>query len=112
MLTQTLSTELELHLDDRTRLSNMAKEVKKQLDAVNQTIKDKMIAGGAEQMPNGDLELVIGDRRLVLAMQDGRRTLDKGELIALGVGTDLIEQATKTGEPFLKLDVRKVGEAA
>lgn len=101
-LTNTVAPELtlEARFENRQRLSRIAAETKAQLDAENEAIKADMIAAGLETYR-------VGDEVLVLSVRDGKRTLDKAELVALGVGTDVIEKATKVGKDYVQLDVRK-----
>lgn len=101
-LTNTVAPDLSLEqrLENRQRLSRIAAETKAQLDAENEAIKDDMVAQGLDTYR-------VGDEVLVLSTREGRQTLDKAELVALGVSTELIKQATKTGKDYLQLDVRK-----
>lgn len=91
---------LEQRFENRQRLAKILDETKKQLDAENEAIKADMMAQGIDSYP-------VGDEVLVLSVRDGRKTLDRGELLALGVSADVIEKATKVGKDYAQLDVRK-----
>lgn len=103
MLSNTVSPgqTLEQRFETRQRLSRIAAETKAQLDAENEAIKIEMATLGIDTYRVGDEELVVSPR-------DGKKTLDKAELVALGVSTDIIAKATKHGKDYLQLDVRKV----
>jgi hypothetical protein len=103
MLTNTVAPDqtLEQRFENRQRLVRIAAETKAQLDAENEAIKADMMQQGIE-------EYRVGDELLVISVRDGRQTLDKAALVALGVSTDTIAKATKTGADYAQLDVRKV----
>lgn len=84
----------------RQRLAAMKDEIEQQLKDTNNDIKNEMIRLGID-------EYVVGDQKLVLSVRPGRRTLDRAELIARGVPVATIEAATKAGDDFTQLDVRK-----
>lgn len=102
-LTVTPGLTLEQRFDNRQRLSAMLDEIDAQLKAENDAIKNDMTAAGLD-------EYRVGDEVLVLSVREGRKTLDKGLLVQLGVGTDVIERATKYGKDYVQLDVRKAKE--
>jgi hypothetical protein len=91
---------LETRVENRQRLTAMKKEIEKQLEDENNAIKNEMVALGLD-------ELQVGEHKLVLSTRDGRSTLDKTELMSLGVSAEQIQKATKTGDPYLQLDVKK-----
>lgn len=97
------SLTIEDHFELRQRLIATLDELNDQLKQTNDAIKDEMCARGIE-------DYVIGDDRLVLSVREGRKTLDRAALIFLGVPEETIAQATKQGEPYTQLDVRRVGE--
>lgn len=103
MLSQTPS--FALTLEDRfalrQRLVAMKDEIDQQLKDENEAIKLDMLRLGVDEYP-------VGDEKFVLSVRNGRASLDKGELVALGVSTDTIARATKHGDPYTQLDVRKV----
>lgn len=100
MLTVSPGLTLEQRFENRQRLSAMLDEITDQLDAENTAIKDEMSAAGLDTYE-------IGDDVLTLTARAGRKTLDKGLLVQLGVSTAIIEQATKEGSGYLQLDVRR-----
>ena len=97
-----LSQVVELNLDAqialRQKLSEMKKEIEKQLNTANEAIKVEMEEQGLTVAGEGDYEAV-------LSLRD-RSTLDKTELISQGVTTEQIKNATKIAT-YLQLDVRK-----
>lgn len=103
MLENTVAPNLTLdqRFVNRQRLTRIAAETKAQLDAENEAIKRDMMVAGIDTYQ-------VGDELLVLSVRDGRQTLDKAELVALGVSTDVIAKATKTGKEYTQLDVSKV----
>lgn len=101
--TVALGLSLEERFEIRQKLVAIAAETKKQLDAENDAIKADMTRQGIDTY-------VVGDHVLALTVKDGRATLDKGELVALGVSTETLAAATKVGKPYVQLDVRKVKE--
>lgn len=104
-LTQTLSPAisfgLSMQLDIRHSLMEQRDDIKAQLDAVNEGIEAAMHSQGVEAV-------VVGDYSLKLSPVKGRETLDKLRLVELGVSTETLKAATKTGDPSYRLDVREV----
>jgi hypothetical protein len=96
-LVNTPLLNLEARVENRQRLTAMKKEIEKQLDAETDAIKNELAAMGLD-------ELEVGNRLVTLQIRD-RSTLDKTELISLGVTTDQIKRATKIST-YLQLDVR------
>ncbi len=96
-LLQTQTIGLQTRVENRQRLVAMKKEIEKQIDDDTEAIKDELTALGVD-------DLDVGDYTVTLQVKD-RATLDKGELVSLGVSTDLIKRATKVST-YLQLDVR------
>ena len=90
--------ELQLLVENRQKLVAMKKEIEKQIEDATSTIKDDMIERNV-------MELEVGDYKLTLQLRD-RSTLDKTELVSMGVSTDVIKKATKTST-YTQLDVRE-----
>lgn len=103
MLSNTVAPALTL--DERLlniqRLKKIIAEADAQLTVEVSTAKDDMARQGLDSY-------TVGDSVFVLTPKDGKKTLDKAELVALGVSTETIAKATKTGKEYLQLDVRKV----
>lgn len=97
-LAQTLN--LEVVVGDRQRLVAMRKEIDAQIEDATDTIKEFMIL-------NDLTACEIGDVTASLTVREGRATLDRMALVSLGVGTDVIERATKHGKPYTQLDIRE-----
>jgi hypothetical protein len=97
-LSQVVELSLEEQILLRQNLSEMQKEIGRQLEAANTAIK-------AEMEEQGLTEATAGDYQAVLSLRD-RSTLDKTELISQGVTTEQIKRATKIAT-YLQLDVRK-----
>lgn len=89
--------ELQTRVENRQRLAAMKKEIEKQMETETDAIKNEMAVLGLDEMP-------VGDYDLTLQIRD-RSTLDKAELIALGVSTETIKKATKVST-YMQLDVR------
>jgi 2-hydroxychromene-2-carboxylate isomerase len=96
-LVNTPLLNLEARVENRQRLTAMKKEIEKQIDTETDAIKNELAAMGVD-------ELEVGNRLVTLQIRD-RSTLDKTELISLGVTTDQIKRATKIST-YLQLDVR------
>ncbi len=75
----------------------MKHEIEKQIDAHTATIKAELIAVGQDTYDAGEFIATLTVR--------DRATLDKTELVALGVSTELIKRATKMST-YVQLDVR------
>lgn len=88
---------LEEHILLRQHLSEMKKELEKQLEAENDIIKGEMEEKGLTEVEAGDYAAVLSVRE--------RSTLDKTELISMGVTTEQIKRATKVAM-YLQLDVK------
>jgi hypothetical protein len=60
---------------------------------------------------NGGDPIIVGDKRVSLDIMPGRQTLDKQKLVEQGVTTDIILAATKRGDDYTQLSVRKSSKA-
>lgn len=96
-LTNTPTLAFELRVENRQRLISMKREIEKQIEGDTDAIKNELAALGVD-------DLDVGDYTVTLQIRD-RSTLDKGELVALGVSTDVIKRATKVST-YMQLDVR------
>jgi hypothetical protein len=96
-LTNIPTLALELRVENRQRLISMKKEIEKQIEVDTDAIKNELAALGVD-------DLDVGDYAVALQIRD-RSTLDKGELVALGVSADVIKRATKVST-YMQLDVR------
>jgi hypothetical protein len=96
-LQQTQIIGLDFRIENRQRLTAMKKEIEKQIDDETKGIKESMEAAGLVDYDAGDVVATLSMRE--------RATLDKTELISLGVSTDLIKRATKVST-YIQLDVR------
>jgi hypothetical protein len=92
--------DLQLLLDQRDEAKARIKDAEADVDNIDEAIRAEMIARGVET-------LKLGDRTIALTAVEGRKTLDKLKLASLGVSTDVIAQATTTGQAHMRLDVRK-----
>jgi hypothetical protein len=92
--------DLQLLLDQRDEAKAREKDAKADVDNIDEAIRAEMIARGVET-------LKLGDRTIALTAVEGRKTLDAAALVAQGVATDVIQAATKQGQPYVRLDVRK-----
>lgn len=97
--TITPSQTLEERHEIRRYLAEQIADLQQRLDFETQAIKDQMTAEGIDTY-------TIGDEVLVLSARNGKSSLDKTLLVELGVSTDVIAKATKTGKPYVQLDVR------
>ncbi|MDP2954113.1 MAG: hypothetical protein Q8O76_12445 [Chloroflexota bacterium] len=112
-MTETKTPPLQLVGADAQRMSVLAQDylnnhealaaMKEEEDRLKQALTDAM----------RELELPsswsAGGYGVQLAPTQGRATLDKLALLALGVSPRIIEQATRVGVPGTRLVVEKVG---
>ena len=91
------TVDIDILLSDRQRLAAMKKEIDAQLEEANGSIRQELIDRGLDTYQTDDYTVSLSVRE--------RKTLDKGLLVELGVGTDVIEKATKASS-YVQLDVR------
>ncbi len=92
-----LTPELTATIENRQRLVSMKKEIERQIDLDTEAIKNEMVAAGIDAYDAGEYTAALTVRE--------RATLDKTELVNLGVSTELIKRATKVST-YVQLDVR------
>lgn len=96
-LQTTPELSLQILVETRQRLVNMQKQIELQIKDATEAIKNELAASGQEKAEIGNYVVTLSVRE--------RATLDKGELVALGVSTETIAKATKTSS-YVQLDVR------
>lgn len=97
-LTTTPTLELLARVARRQALAAEIKSLQEEMDVESALIKADMMAQGIDSLDAGEWTAALTLRE--------RKTLDKGELVALGVSTETIAKATKVNE-YVQLDVRK-----
>lgn len=55
--------------------------------------------------------IIAGENKVTLSSMPGRATLTKEKLVECGVATDIIEKATRRGDDYMVLNVRKASKA-
>jgi N6-adenosine-specific RNA methylase IME4 len=94
----TLDAQLLPLVTRRQELALQAKALQAAVDELTSEITGALVREGLN-------ELEVGEYRVKYIMAE-RRTLDKGRLVELGVGTDVIAKAEKVSS-FGRIDIRE-----